>query len=59
MAREPGNAGLSRLGQATVARIEQEKLLLDLAHGGERTIAEAIAAATRPLTISHTGARSL
>ena len=58
-ALEPANAGLSRLGHATIARIEQEKLLLDLAHGGERTIVEAITAATRPLTISHTGARAV
>ena len=56
---EPGNAGLSKLGHATIARIEKEKLLLDLSHGGQRTIAEAIAAATRPPIISHTGARAL
>lgn len=58
-ALEPENAGLSRLGHATIGRIEEEKLLLDLAHGGARTITEAIAAATRPLTISHTGARAI
>jgi membrane dipeptidase len=58
-ALEPENAGLSRLGHATIARIEQEKLLLDLAHGGARTITEAIAVASRPLTISHTGARAV
>ncbi|HEX5259223.1 MAG TPA: membrane dipeptidase [Sphingomicrobium sp.] len=58
-ALEPENAGLSRLGHATIARIERENLLLDLAHGGARTIAEGIAAATRPLTISHTGARAV
>ena len=56
---EPDNAGLSKLGRATIARIEREKLLLDLSHGGQRTIAEAIAAATRPPIISHTGARAL
>jgi len=56
---EPDNAGLSRLGHATIARIEQEKLLLDLSHAGPRTTAEAIAAATRPMTISHTGCRAL
>ncbi len=56
---EPGNAGISKLGRATIARIEQEKLLLDLSHSGPRTVAEAIAAATRPMTISHTGCRSL
>jgi membrane dipeptidase len=58
-ALEPGNAGLSKLGHATIARIEKEKLLLDLSHGGARTITEAIAAAKRPPTISHTGARAL
>jgi len=58
-ALEPGNAGLSRLGHATIARIEAEKLLLDLSHAGARTISEGIAAATRPLTISHTGCRAL
>lgn len=56
---EPGNAGLSNLGRKTIERIEEEKLLLDLAHGGARTIEEAIAFAKRPLTISHSGARAL
>lgn len=56
---EPGNGGISKLGRATIARIEQEKLLLDLAHSGQRTVAEAIAAATRPMAISHTGCRAL
>jgi len=41
---EPGNAGLSRLGHATIERIEAEKLLLDLSHAGARTIREGIAA---------------
>jgi membrane dipeptidase len=56
---EPGNAGLSKLGYATIARIEKEKLLVDFSHGGQRTIAEGIAATTRPPIISHTGCRTL
>lgn len=56
---EPRNAGISKLGRDTIARIEAEKILLDLSHGGARTIDEAIAAAKRPLTISHTGCRAL
>lgn len=56
---EPGNGGVSRLGHATIERIEHEKLLLDLSHSGQRTVAEAIAAAKRPMTISHTGCRAL
>ena len=58
-ALEPANAGLSKLGRATIERIEAEKLLLDLSHGGARTMAEAVAHAKRPLVISHTGARAL
>ena len=58
-ALEPANAGLSKLGRATIERIEAEKLLLDLSHGGQRTMAEAAAHAKRPLVISHTGARAL
>lgn len=56
---EPRNGGITNLGRDTIRRIESEKLLLDLAHGGARTIEEAIAFAKRPLTISHTGARAL
>jgi membrane dipeptidase len=56
---EPANGGLSNLGRETIRRIESEKLLLDLAHGGARTMAEAAAFAKRPLVISHTGARAL
>ncbi|MGH6784601.1 MAG: dipeptidase, partial [Sphingomicrobium sp.] len=58
-ALEPANAGLSKLGKATIERIEAEKLLLDLSHGGARTMAEAAAFAKRPLVVSHTGARAL
>ena len=56
---EPRNGGLTKLGKATIERIEAEKLLLDLSHGGARTMAEAAAYAKRPLVISHTGARAL
>ena len=56
---EPRNGGLTKLGKATIERIESQKLLLDLAHGGARTMAEAAAFAKRPMVISHTGARAL
>jgi membrane dipeptidase len=56
---EPANSGLSNLGRDTIRRIEAEKLLLDLSHGGARTIEEAIAFAKRPLVISHTGSRAM
>ena len=56
---EPRNAGLTKLGKATIERIEAERLLLDLSHGGATTMAEAAAFATRPLVVSHSGARAL
>lgn len=56
---EARNGGLTKLGKATIDRIEAEKLLLDLSHGGARTMAEATAYAKRPLVVSHTGARAL
>ena len=56
---EPRDGGLTKLGRATIDKIEAEKLLLDLSHGGARTMAEAAAYAKRPLVISHTGARAL
>jgi membrane dipeptidase len=58
-ALEPRDGGATKLGKATIERIEAEKLLLDLSHGGARTMAEATAHAKRPLVISHTGARAL
>ena len=58
-ALEPRIAGITKLGKATIERVEAEKLLLDLSHGGARTMAEAAAFAKRPLVISHTGSRAL
>jgi len=58
-ALEPRDGGLTKLGKATIERIEGEKVLLDLSHGGARTMAEAAAFAKRPLVISHTGARAV
>jgi membrane dipeptidase len=56
---EPRKARLTKLGRDTIRRIESEKLLLDLSHGGARTMAEAASFANRPPVISHTGARAL
>ena len=58
-ALEARNGGITKLGKATIERIEAEKLLLDLSHGGATTMAEATSFAKRPLVISHTGARAL
>ncbi|MBL8269664.1 dipeptidase [Steroidobacter sp.] len=56
---EPGDGGLSVFGREVVAEINRLGLLLDLSHASARTIADGIAAANRPMTISHTGCRAL
>jgi membrane dipeptidase len=56
---ERANAGLSDFGREVIAAIEKEKVLLDLSHAGQRTIAEGIAAAKRPPAITHSACRSL
>lgn len=56
---ERADAGLSDYGRRVIAEIEAQKIALDLSHGGARTIAEGVAAATRPMAISHTGCRAL
>lgn len=56
---ERANAGLSDHGREVIAEIEKAKVLLDLSHAGQRTIAEGIAAAKRPLAITHSACRSL
>jgi len=56
---ERDNAGLSDFGREVIARINEAKVLLDLSHAGQKTIAEGIAASTAPLAITHSGCRSL
>jgi membrane dipeptidase len=58
-ATEPGNAGLSKFGHELVEQLNAQKLIVDLAHGAQRTIAEGIAASKAPVLISHTGCRAL
>lgn len=56
---EPGNAGLSRFGHSLIERLNQRRILVDLAHSGRRTATEAIAASKAPVLISHTGCAAL
>lgn len=50
-------AGLSEKGRQMLRRMEARHMLLDLAHASPRTIDDALAIATRPLLVSHTGVR--
>lgn len=56
---EPGDAGLSKFGHSLVERLNQRRILVDLAHSGRRTALEAIRASKSPVLISHTGCAAL
>jgi microsomal dipeptidase-like Zn-dependent dipeptidase len=49
--------GLTDRGRALVRRLEERRMLLDLAHASPRTIADAVAMARRPVVVSHTGVK--
>jgi membrane dipeptidase len=51
--------GLSALGRDAVRLLEERRVVVDLAHAGDRTTIDAAAAATRPVVVSHAGARAL
>ena len=57
--REKTDSGLSDLGRAVVTRMNRLGMTIDIAHCGDRTGLEVIAASERPITITHAGARSL
>jgi membrane dipeptidase len=52
---EPGNAGLSNAGIATVMKMNEMGVAVDLSHSGYRTTSEAICASSQPVLISHAG----
>ena len=56
---ERDNGGLSEFGREVIAKINEAKVVLDLSHAGQKTIAEGIAASKAPLAITHSGCRSL
>ena len=58
-ATEPSNAGLSRYGYQIVERLNAARIVVDLAHGSQRTMRDGIAASKAPMLISHTGCRAL
>jgi microsomal dipeptidase-like Zn-dependent dipeptidase len=49
--------GLTEKGVAMVQRMEEKRILLDLAHASSQTISDALAIAKRPVVVSHTGVK--
>ncbi|MFV3128321.1 dipeptidase [Niveispirillum sp. KHB5.9] len=55
----PEGEGLTPLGREMMARIEANRVMVDLSHSNQQTCLDAIQAATRPLSINHTGCRAI
>lgn len=49
--------GLTEKGRDLLARMEAKGITVDLSHGSTRQIADVLAAAAKPLVVSHTGVR--
>lgn len=53
------NRGLTSLGKEALLEMQQQKVLVDLSHSSQKTVADAIAISKAPITISHTGCNTL
>ncbi|MGB1087004.1 MAG: dipeptidase, partial [Alphaproteobacteria bacterium] len=50
--------GLTELGRATVARMEELGIVIDIAHASPKAVDDILATATRPFVVSHTGVKA-
>jgi membrane dipeptidase len=50
---ERANSGLSKFGRAAIARMNELRIAVDVAHVGRRTSLEVIEASTAPVIVSH------
>jgi membrane dipeptidase len=50
---ERANSGLSKLGRAAIARMNELQIVVDVAHVGRRTSLEVIEASSAPVIVSH------
>jgi membrane dipeptidase len=57
--KERTDGGLSDLGRAVVRRMNKLGMTIDVAHCGDQTSLDTIAASSTPIFITHAGARSL
>jgi membrane dipeptidase len=53
------NGGVTAFGREVIARLNQNRIMVDLSHSGERTCLEAARLSTQPISINHTGCRAL
>jgi membrane dipeptidase len=55
----PLNRGLTPFGREVVARLNANKVMVDLSHSGQATCLEAARVSAQPISINHTGCRAL
>jgi membrane dipeptidase len=55
----PENRGLTDLGHAVIARLNEKRVMVDLSHSGQNTCLDAARASKAPISINHTGCRAL
>lgn len=55
----PQNRGLTPWGREVVARLNHNRLMVDLSHSGQNTCLDAIRVSRQPVSINHTGCRAL
>ena len=53
------NKGLTEFGRAVVHELNQNRVIVDLSHSGEKLCLDAATASRQPIVISHTGCRAL
>ncbi|MFK0168886.1 dipeptidase [Streptomyces sp. NPDC090306] len=55
----PENRGLTPFGREVVEALNEQHLMVDLSHSGERTCLEATRLSREPASVNHTGCRAL
>ncbi len=56
---EPRDGGLTRFGRELVARLNERRIAVDVAHCGPRTTREANEASKQPVLVTHSGASAV
>jgi membrane dipeptidase len=57
--KDPSDEGLTAFGRRAVRRMNALGVLIDVSHAGDRTSLEAIEASSKPVAITHAGARGV
>jgi len=55
----PENRGITPFGREVIARLNEQRVMVDLSHSGQQTCLDAARASKAPISINHTGCRAL